>query len=288
MYDEFSNDSLVNSLENGETHDESEDDKIDTQIQQEISVNLGIKEISRYKLGSVIQSSESRNILIATRGRSGSSFLGSLLSQYPGTFYSYEPLHFRMHEATSEEQVDLIKQVFRCTPNQQYIQHTTRWSALLNHNFRYRDACRSLKSLTKNSCTLPDIYSSSCSLFPIRLIKSIRFPFGKAEQLLSDPEIGKTLKIVFLFRDPRGRLQSLKHKVHWCKPQNPTIDRCNVSNLCGELKNLVEEAMNVKAKFSGKISYRISFQPRIFQVFPNTISHDCMIFYFRSSAFSSL
>ena len=264
MYNEFLNDSLVTSVENGHTHDGSEEDKIDTQIQQNSSVNLGIKEISRYKLGSVIQSSESRNILIATRGRSGSSFLGSLLSQYPGTFYSYEPLHFRMHETTTEEQVDLIKQVFRCTPSHQYIQHTRRWIALLNHNFRYRDACRSLESLSKNSCTLPDIYSSSCSHFPIRLIKSIRFPFGKAEQLLLDPEIGKTLKIIFLFRDPRGRLQSLKHKVHWCKPQNPTIDRCNVPNLCGELKDLVEEALDVKAKYSGKFSFRINFQPGIF------------------------
>lgn len=228
-------------------------------------MSLGIKEISRYKLGSFIQSSESRNILIATRGRSGSSFLGSLLSQYPGTFYSYEPLHFRMHEATPEEQVDLIKQVFRCTPSHQYIQHTTRWIALLNNNYRYRDACRSLKFLTKNSCSLPDIYSSSCSHFPIRLIKSIRFPFGKAEELLLDPDIGKTLKIIFLFRDPRGRLQSLKHKVHWCKPQNQTLDRCNVSNLCGDLKDLVAAAMNLKAKYSGKFSCRINFQPGVFQ-----------------------
>ena len=261
IYNEFLNDSLVTSVENGKAHDGAEDDKIETQIQLNISVNLGIKEVSSYKLGSFIPSNESRNILIATRGRSGSSFLGSLLSQYPGTFYSFEPLHFRQHEATPEEQVDLIKHVFRCTPSHQYIQHTTRWLALLNRNFRYRDACRNLKSLTKNSCVLPDIYFSSCSHFPIRLIKSIRFPFGKAEQLLLDPEIGKTLKIIFLFRDPRGRLQSLKHKVHWCKPQHPTIDRCNVSNLCGELKDLVEGAMNVKAKFPGKFSCRISFQP---------------------------
>ena len=37
---------------------------------------------------------KSHNFLIVTRGRSGSSFLGDLLNSYPGTFYTFEPLHF--------------------------------------------------------------------------------------------------------------------------------------------------------------------------------------------------
>ena len=56
-------------------------------------------------------------------------------------------------------------------------------------------------------------------------------PFEDVETLLLDPEIGKNLKAIFLFRDPRARLQSLKSKVHWCN-KNETINLCNPSNLC--------------------------------------------------------
>ena len=253
MYGEFSNDSLVDEREHGPKTQNVSDD---TKTFQDKIVNLGVEKISRYKLGSFIRASESKNILIATRGRSGSSFLGDLLGQYPGTFYSYEPLHFLMNEASQtistsvQEQIQLIKQVFQCTPSSQYIQHPRSWGALLSHNFRYRNACKSFKT-SKTICFEPDVYSSSCSHFPIRLIKSIRVPFEKIEELLLDPEIGKTLKIIYLFRDPRGRLQSLKHSVHWCTPHKETIDKCNVSNLCAQLKSLVSEALKVKTKYSG-------------------------------------
>ena len=257
-------DEHISRKEDGEIH-----------IKQETQIDLGVKAIKLYKLGSIIPSSESINILIATRGRSGSSFIGDLLGHYPGTFYSYEPLHFldfpktNSHkvQTSSEEKSRLIKQVFQCTPSKEYVQHQRDWPAILRHNFRYSNACTSVATLDnstfwhkygifssaeKNACYLPDIYSSSCSLFPIRLIKSIRLPFEISEELLLDPKIGKTLKIIFLFRDPRGRLNSLRHKVGWCNPWNPTTNPCNISNLCKELNGLVSEAIAVKTKYPGK------------------------------------
>ena len=245
MKSEFLNDSLVNAFQN--TGESSETKK---ETKKQININLGVQESRSYGLGRFIPSRESRNIIIVTRGRSGSSFIGQLLSQYPGTFYSYEPLHFRMDEASIEEQVRLIKRMFQCIPSYEYIQHQKKWPPILGQNSRYRDACR---ALPRGSCFFPHVYQSSCSLFPIRLIKSIRFPFEQAENLLLDPKVGKTLKIIFLFRDPRGRLQSLKSKVHWCKPYNQTINRCNVSNLCGDLKFQVSEALYVKKKYAGNL-----------------------------------
>ena len=243
----------MNSLQN--SGDNFETLKV---VKKRINISLGVQKISSYNLGSFISSTESRNIIIVTRGRSGSSFVGQLLSQYPGTFYSYEPLHYRNLEASKEEQVRLIKRVFQCIPSHEYIQHPKQWPSVLTHNFRYRDACRDLY-IDRRACFFPYLYQTACSLFPIRLIKSIRFPFEHAENLLLDPKVGKTLKIIFLFRDPRGRLQSLKSKVHWCKPRNETIDRCNVSNLCGDLSFQVLEAINVKKKYAGKILIGITY-----------------------------
>ena len=49
------------------------------------------KVLPDYKIGDKIPSKKSRNVLIATTFRSGSTLLGDLLNHYPGTFYTYEP-----------------------------------------------------------------------------------------------------------------------------------------------------------------------------------------------------
>ena len=49
------------------------------------------KVLPDYKIGDRILPNKSRNVLIATTFRSGSTFLGDLLNHYPGTFYTYEP-----------------------------------------------------------------------------------------------------------------------------------------------------------------------------------------------------
>ena len=45
-------------------------------------------------LGEKIPQVEQKYVLVVSNPRSGSTFLGSLLNSYPGTFYSFEPLHY--------------------------------------------------------------------------------------------------------------------------------------------------------------------------------------------------
>ena len=47
-----------------------------------------------YKTSDPIPVRNAKNVLIATTWRTGSSFLGDILNHYPGTYYSYEPLHY--------------------------------------------------------------------------------------------------------------------------------------------------------------------------------------------------
>ena len=217
----------------------------------QLNVTVGAKEKYSFQLGNIISPNESKNILIVTRGRSGSSFLGDLLSRYPGTFYSYEPLHFNMRTSDSYEKLALIKEVFKCAPNPEYIMHPKSWGSLLNGNFRYNNACKGVLNKSE-ACYIPDVYYSTCPIFPIRLIKTIRLPFQDAEVFLQDPSVNKTLKIIFLFRDPRGRLQSLKSKVHWCSKIEET-NKCNITNLCKDLKRDLYAALVLKNKYPGKI-----------------------------------
>ena len=48
-----------------------------------------------YHLGEEIPPTHAKKILIVTTWRSGSTFLGDLLNHYPGTWYSFEPLHYK-------------------------------------------------------------------------------------------------------------------------------------------------------------------------------------------------
>ena len=230
----------------------------------QIDVSLGRKEKHSYRLGDPIPASEAKNILIITRGRSGSTFTGNLLSRYPGTFYSYEPLHFGIKKFgwndwnKVDQKIDLLKQIFKCEPSKEFVANAKKWKSHLNGNFRLKNACNATKTLEKSqACYSSQVYQSACSLFPIRLIKTIRIPFEDAESILLDPEIGSTLKIVFLFRDPRGRLQSIKSKVHWCNSKNETVNLCNVNNLCGDLTSDSIAATSLKEKYPGNLSSKI-------------------------------
>ena len=55
--------------------------------------------VPHYNLGDPIAAADARHILVLTSWRSGSTFLGDILNHYPGTFYSFEPLHYisRLH-----------------------------------------------------------------------------------------------------------------------------------------------------------------------------------------------
>ena len=225
-----------------------------TQIEEDIllgnkNVTLGMQQKTSYRLGASISSIEARNVLVVTRARSGSSFLGELLSQYPGTFYSYEPLITLKGDKNTTDQIELLRQVFHCEPGKDYVEYPRSWNLLLYYNLRFFHSCNNI--LKNNAaCYMPEVYHSVCPMFPLRLIKTIRLPFEEANTLLIDPEIGKTLKIVFLFRDPRGVFQSLKSKVHWCK----AAGSCEISNFCNGVQNDVKAALDLKKQFPGKIT----------------------------------
>jgi hypothetical protein len=96
-------------------------------------------------------------IVLSFSWRSGSTFLGELLSRYPGTFYSYEPLHFMSPYKTlnivesvgmTRRAIQFLKYLFKCDYNNDlsreflsYAAETNR-SFLHNHNPRTWDICR--------------------------------------------------------------------------------------------------------------------------------------------------
>lgn len=69
----------------------------------------------QYAISDDIPVQSARNVLILTSWRSGSTFLGDLLNHYPGTFYSFEPIHYLSNTVRSLVDYVLYHHIFRLT-----------------------------------------------------------------------------------------------------------------------------------------------------------------------------
>jgi len=223
-----------------------------------IYVNLGERSKDVFNIGETIHPNKARHILIATTWRSGSTFLGDLLNRYPGTFYSFEPLHYIDHkqgtlkDITSEMQLEFVKlvaQVFKCKPESGYFIHANKPENrfLFRHNFRLWNVCENLL-MAGSACFMPELYLKTCPIFPIRVIKTVRLRVQETEKLLLDPQLGKTLKIVVLVRDPRGVMNS-RSSMDWCK-----LRTCSDPlTVCKDLQSDVLAAFELKKKYPDHI-----------------------------------
>ena len=177
-----------------------------------------------HKVGDIIPAEDSRPILLLTTWRSGSTFTGDILNQYPATFYYFEPLHYyanrREKDAIQSEDI-FLKSLFQCSFNKDnfgYLQHVAQWAnsfLFKKHNWRLWDSCRNVLPLN-TMCFLPEFLSFACRLHPIRLIKTVRIRLKSLASLLEDPQL--KLKVILLVRDPRGVFNSRQSDLvsAWC------------------------------------------------------------------------
>ena len=212
-------------------------------------------------LGDDIPDNQALNIVIATRGRSGSSFLCHLLNSYPGTFYTFEPLWkkgedkkiYNKNILERNQAIEIIQRPLKCKPPE----YDT--NGFCVYNFRFWDTLKDT-SWEERFQHYQKFFSNSCAKFPIRLVKTIRFAFEDTEKLLLDPQIGNTSKIIFLFRDPRGIFQSYVSKVNWCNETDNTdksgySELCDISSFCNMIHDDVQAAMNIQQRYPGKMFY---------------------------------
>ena len=201
-----------------------------------LKIDLGVRNKTTFNIGDPIPPTKARHILLVSgSGRSGSTFLGDLLSRYPGTFYSFEGERLKYPPNPKTKKVpDIIQQVFRCTPEIAYFEYEKHtWDQPWSHlepNFRFSNVYKSFPQ-HDSSVYMKALYDATCPLFPIRLMKTILLPVEETEALLNDSELSKTLKVIVLFRDPRGIMQSLTKMAEmrgedWAKAANSPLTLC--------------------------------------------------------------
>ncbi|KAK7866079.1 hypothetical protein R5R35_013576 [Gryllus longicercus] len=187
--------------------------------------------------------------LVVTTWRSGSTFLGDVLNSHPANFYHYEPLlnyettQIR-EEPLASEAVSKLKALLNCnyTGFDHYLTYGQRHIELFVHNTRLWAQCKKHRDL----CWSPDFLSPFCRLFPFQSMKVVRLRLKLVEEFLKDPSLN--VRVLLLVRDPRGTVQSRKHRV-WCL-NNP--DCADPALLCSDLVADYSAAVELNAKYPNR------------------------------------
>lgn len=171
------------------------------------------------------------SVIIST-WRSGSTFLGDILNAMPGNYYHYEPLLYYdivqvRGPPQSTDALTTLRQLLKCnyTGLEDYLEYGQGHTFLFTHNTRLWRNCQ----LYPQFCFDPSFLNPFCRLFPFQSMKVVRLRAALSEPLLIDT--GLNVKIVLLVRDPRGTVQSRKHR-DWC-PGQPDCD--NAAILCEDM-----------------------------------------------------
>lgn len=159
-----------------------------------------------------------RRVIVLSTWRSGSSYLGDLLRAYPGTFYSFEPLHHLLKNLHLEDgplverAQNLLKSILTCDYSEldDYVAYMRNLTFLMQHNTRLWNSC----TLNRALCFDKDYLSRVCSYMPVNVLKTVRMGLSPVIKLLQDEALD--LRVVHLVRDPRGCLHS-RMQLSWCQ-----------------------------------------------------------------------
>lgn len=230
------NTGLLRSLNNETLLSEMKGD-----IMEQIRISLNKELQIPSNIWAQNNSENPKKTLIVTTWRSGSTFFGELLNQFPGSYYFYEPLvEKNIKNTTKSSEIEIMKHLFDC--NYEDIKHSQETKWIVKHNSRLMPSCKNTLAFEANDpCLDSNFLSQVCSLFPIRLMKTVRLETQKVEDLMEQlPD----LKVISLIRDPRGILAS-RGRMPWCV--KPACS--NVELVCARYNRDVDSSFYLKSKF---------------------------------------
>ncbi|XP_071520434.1 uncharacterized protein [Panulirus ornatus] len=172
-----------------------------------------------------------RAILLVSTWRSGSSFLGELLSlAKKDSFYSFEPLHgwndrpYERDEDEEDEDDDddkrealntqtYLRDILQChfLPYPRQVAHMSRQGFYQKWNTRLTKACRPVQR-----CNDTKFVSDVCMKSSLHIAKVVRLPLADTVGLLA---FLRELKVLHLVRDPRAVMNS-RQRDWWCMEDN--------------------------------------------------------------------
>lgn len=141
-------------------------------------------------------------LILSSSGRSGSSFLGDLLSSFDDTFYFFEPMRlvkpdFNIKQQTIEE----LRRAFSCNLRDDLFSTFHGSSTVYYSTDKGCQSGIGLKYKVERA-------RHKCRTFPMMVVKTIRARLEWIMSLMDDKELG--LRVIHLVRDPRPVRMSLR------------------------------------------------------------------------------
>lgn len=207
-------------------------------------------------------------VILLTYGRSGSSLMSDIISEHPGVFTYFEPLHNLAQSFTKKqtEYLDEHHQYLHLTQIPEYNAaalkilekqltcdyHRLNRHATLNlHSGSlestrplYYCVKRALTSKAEEKCLLEA--QERCEKKPIRFVKTIRLSVESVTSLL---DAHPCAKLIYLIRDPRGSYHS-KTKMFKSHGANVTWD---AARFCTRLDKDVAAVNKLKRKYPHRV-----------------------------------
>lgn len=191
----------------------------------------------------------------------------------PANYYHYEPLlNYEIIQIRdppqSDTAIETLRQLLKCnyTTLTDYLEFGQNHNYLFSHNIRLWRNCH----MYPQYCYDPQFLNGFCRLFPFQSMKVVRLRLALAESLLNDDALN--VKIVLLVRDPRGIIQSRKHR-EWC-PGQPDCDSSEI--LCNDMVLDFKAAEIFTKKYPKKFK---AIRYEDLSMDPFTVTKDILNFY---------
>lgn len=210
------------------------------------------------------------HVLLMAYPRTGSSFLGELLSLGSDVFYLFEPSFefvLRRNLTKIETSVELLSRIFNC--------HHGTLEMLMPP---VKPLVFYWKKATRNSTSREMI--KACKSSPIKIIKTIRYSLNTAIQMLREnPSVN--VKVIHLVRDPRAMLRSLRKNSSF-KDSNQTAEyRCRCIRRDLDFSKFLPQENYFRIRYEDLISNVLENVVKLYEFIGSPLS-DELTFYIAS------
>ena len=195
-------------------------------------------------------------VLILSRGRSGSSFLGDLFNQHKKMFYLFEPMAFSIRNLSLYESKSfhVLDDLYRCKFTEKlYLNFLLRKHGFFRKKSRtlatFPAQCPRISRISQKCLSKILEFSCKTSSTLVAKVLTHRLPKGGLWGIREILNTNQNLRIVHLLRDPRRIIASMK-KAGWFKGQNFAFKAEYVcSSIWQNIKHVLNDSVYYKDRY---------------------------------------